>query len=287
MESTISFCTVITTDYLPRATALYQSLLAHNPSSKFYALVIDGSEEEKEIAQNKTPFSVSYLSDVNVEGLGMMKQNYNSFELCNALRPFWIKHLMQNPSRNIVIYLDSDIFVVGSFKGLTDIPSNALFALTPHILTPYPMDDQKPDDMDMMLHGMYNSGFVYYKRDSKTEEILDFLISRNKSLCFRKPPFNTSDQKIFPLAISLYHDYFYQINDPAYNIAYWNLHERKLTTEGNGFKVNGENAVFFHLSGFDPNKPDILTKWPCRHSLENDPVLKKVIAHYFSFFNKV
>ena len=58
------------------------------------------------------------------------------------------------------------------------------------------------------------------------------------------------------------------LDHPGYNMAYWNLHERSLTNSMKVFK-NGEefNLVFYHFSGFDPLKPDILSQYQDRFSI--------------------
>ena len=49
------------------------------------------------------------------------------------------------------------------------------------------------------------------------------------------------------------------VANPAYNVAYWNLHGRELASAGSGYRVDGEPLRFFHFSGFKPETPQILS----------------------------
>jgi hypothetical protein len=56
------------------------------------------------------------------------------------------------------------------------------------------------------------------------------------------------------------------VRDPGFNVAYWNLHERKLALDDNGtWSVNKQPLKFFHFSGFDRER--LTTKANCIDSL--------------------
>ena len=59
------------------------------------------------------------------------------------------------------------------------------------------------------------------------------------------------------------------LKDPAYNVAYWNLHARDLTWDGSRYMVDGAPMRFFHFSGFEFEKPWLLS----RHQGERPRIL--------------
>ena len=53
----------------------------------------------------------------------------------------------------------------------------------------------------------------------------------------------------------------YILRDPACNVAYWNLHSRDLTWTSDHYEVNGKPLRFFHYSGYELDKPHLLSKY--------------------------
>jgi hypothetical protein len=90
------------------------------------------------------------------------------------------------------------------------------------------------------------------------------------------------DQKLLPLAAQLFIHQFGCIQHPGYNVAYWNLHERSINKDGNKYMINGEPAIFFHLSGFRAEHPETFSQ----HStwnFEKLPILKDIVSEYLSY----
>ena len=64
-------------------------------------------------------------------------------------------------------------------------------------------------------------------------------------------------------------------------MAYWNLHERAI--EGNNEIVKNDiryPLVFFHFSGYDPLKPDILSKYQDRFSFSGRKDIIELFKDY-------
>ncbi len=68
--------------------------------------------------------------------------------------------------------------------------------------------------------------------------------------------------------------------DPAYNVAYWNLHARELTEQDGSYFSEGRPLGFFHYSGYDPTKPDQLSKHQTRNRIIRGSALDKLLAEY-------
>ena len=69
------------------------------------------------------------------------------------------------------------------------------------------------------------------------------------------------------------------LRDPGYNVAYWNLHERSVSVT-DCISVNGKPLYFFHFSGFDPDKPEIVSKFQDRFQMEDIGDARKIYDKY-------
>jgi glycosyltransferase involved in cell wall biosynthesis len=73
------------------------------------------------------------------------------------------------------------------------------------------------------------------------------------------------------------------LKDTAYNVAYWNLHGRRLAWEDGRYTVDGERLRFFHFSGFDPRRPWVLSKHQLdapRVVLSEHPAVARLCREY-------
>src|SRR5262249_3073707 len=66
--------------------------------------------------------------------------------------------------------------------------------------------------------------------------------------------------------------------EPEFNVAYWNLHSRRLARGGDGYTVDGRPLAFFHFSGFDPDSPLVLSRHQDRIDVQANPVLEPILA---------
>src|SRR5262249_54136110 len=70
------------------------------------------------------------------------------------------------------------------------------------------------------------------------------------------------------------------VRDPEFNVAYWNLHARGLDHDGQRYTVDGRPLAFFHFSGFDPDRPEQLSRHQTRIKLAERPVLAQICREY-------
>ncbi len=87
------------------------------------------------------------------------------------------------------------------------------------------------------------------------------------------------DQRWFDLAPGLVSDHAV-VREPQYNTAYWNLHSRCLKHDGERYTVDGRPLAFFHFSGFDPRKPDVLSRHQSRIAVSENPALARICREY-------
>ena len=81
------------------------------------------------------------------------------------------------------------------------------------------------------------------------------------------------------------------LRDTAYNVAYWNLHDRSLRWEGldgavssRRWTVDGRPLVCFHFSGFSPADPARISKHDSRYSAYLMPSVARILTSTSSGF---
>jgi hypothetical protein len=272
------FCTIATRSHYKYAVALATSLQRYHPGLKLCVLLLDFDDDWR---INRSPsIEVFRLEELRVANIADMKIYFNAFELSNCLKPFFIAHLLDKGFEKLV-YLDADILVVGCFDDLFRMLNRYSFVLSPHWLRPEIVENSDVSVNNIADLGIYNGGMWGIQKDSKN--VLSWLMQFLPVLGFddRKSGMFV-DQKILPLAAQLFIHQFGCFEHPGYNVGYWNLHEREINKDGNRYVINGQPAIFFHLSGFKAEHPETFSQ----HSswnFERLPILRDIVAEYLSY----
>jgi hypothetical protein len=233
--------------------AVVNSFKRYHPAANAFVCLVD--RPTKEMPPLDIPATIFFADELSLPGGRRFLFKYDAFELCCALKPFAMSHILQQHNVNRLLYLDSDILVLNSFwDDLEPAWATHSVLLTPHLV-------QLPSGIDpefqrsMAQHGAYNGGFIAVEKGTETDRFLDCWANLLDAHCTFDPMNSIYvDQRWLDLltassaAVGV-------LRDPGLNVAYWNLQERKLTLDdGQMWRVNGEALKFFHFSGFDRNK---------------------------------
>jgi len=180
---------------------------------------------------------------------------YSILEGNTAVKP-WMFERLFDQGYEAVVYLDPDIKVYSPLSEISRRLVEADILLTPHLTRPYD-DDAYPRENNIRSAGLYNLGFAALRHSPMTRSALAWWKAKMKHdsrVALDEGIF--VDQGWMDFAPIFFGAQ--QLTDPGYNIAYWNLHERVITSKG--FPAtpplcNGKPVVFFHFSGFDFRKP--------------------------------
>jgi len=72
-----------------------------------------------------------------------------------------------------------------------------------------------------------------------------------------------------------------RLHDDTYHVAWWNLHQRTVSRDGDRYFVNGRPLAFFHFSGFDPGRPEVFaSKNPYHPQLIPGTALADLVSMY-------
>jgi hypothetical protein len=247
--------TICSSNYLAHALALGDSVREHGPDFHFVIGLVD--RVPPELDARRCPYEVIPVESLNIPGFWDMAEKYDIVELNTAVKPFYMEHLYRRDAPvKTVTYVDPDILACSSLSPLLEKLSRCNLLLTPHNNT---CDDSPANitfEQAALNYGIYNLGFIGTARSDETFRFLKWWQKRLQHLCYYQPG---SGFFVDQLWLSLAPHYFSGVSierDPGWNMAYWNLFERRLSQRDGKFFVNGDHPlVFFHFSSFNVENP--------------------------------
>lgn len=286
----IVVCTVSTRSHLHRARVLARSFYEHHPTGRVFVLLVDrygaGAAEE--------PFEVLEIEAIASEMHGgdpfrlyPFLFRYTAFEACMAVKPYLLTYLFDARGYDKLLYLDSDMEIYDRLDDAWGLLDEHRLLITPHLTEPMDArsatDGRTPDERTFLTSGTFNMGFVGAHR-STLDDFLPWWRRRLYRHCVNDVDDGLFvDQKWMNLAPTLFPG-VHVLRDPAYNIAYWNLHERGdelgYDAAQRRLSLGGRPAKLFHFSGFDSERPERISIHQDRYSLRDYPRLGEVLFGY-------
>jgi len=275
----IGVFTIASKNYLAYARTLMASVKEHLPEYRRYLCLAD--EVSGEFEPSKEVFEVIQADQIGIDSFQDMTIRYDIMEFNTAVKPFMIEWLFNNTDLDVVIYLDPDIQVFSKFDRLEAvIERGASVVLIPHITRPVE-DGFNPNDHTMLQAGVFNLGFIAVRRCDEARQFIRWWGRRLKTQCasdFSRNLF--TDQRWCDLAPCFLNN-LHVFKDPGYNIAYWNLMQRKVehTAEGK-WLVDSQPLVFFHFSGVSADNRELVSKHQNRFNWNDIELLQPLFKAY-------
>jgi glycosyltransferase involved in cell wall biosynthesis/2-polyprenyl-3-methyl-5-hydroxy-6-metoxy-1,4-benzoquinol methylase len=278
---TLTACTICAGNYLPYARVLAASFYAHHPDGAFTVLLVD--DEERRFAPEDDRIDWRRLRDIGLDPpeIRRLAGIYDVRELCTAVKPMLLRSLLDE-GRETVMYLDPDIRVYQSLEEIRGLAARHGIVLTPHTTQAFPRDACPVDSFYILAAGVYNLGFIGIGASARPFLDWWWQSTRREALNDVQRMMFT-DQRWIDLVPCLFDPYI--LKDPGYNVAYWNLHARTLEADGDRYTVDGLPLRFFHFSGFDVEKPWLLSRHQGeqpRVLLSERPALRRICDAYRS-----
>ncbi len=277
--------TVCTASYLAHAKGLADSVVKYNPGYKVIIGLVDKLNDGFDLSVYN-PYVILPVHGMNLPVFEEMHNRYNIFELNCALKSYFVRWALDKYQPEFVIYLDVDILLFNSFQPAEELFNNFSILITPHITRPFPADDFRPQENDILKTGIFNAGFFGVKNDSNGNALIDWWKERMIDKGYERPKDGlNSDQNWLNFA-PLYFDKVNVVKHPGFNVAYWNLHEKTITKRDNIFFANNQPLIFFHYSGYSVQYPDKISKYQQRFSMKDNPALTELFHIYSDTLKK-
>jgi lipopolysaccharide biosynthesis glycosyltransferase len=286
MVTSIAGCTVISKNYLPFARTLADSFITYHKDASFFVLLVDRIDGYFDPSKEK--FQLIEVGELdNIEHKEQMFFKYNPMELNTAMKPYFLEYIFKHYPVNKLLYLDSDILITKGLNEIQTIMDTYSIVLIPHITSPISINDKAlPNEMSFLLAGAYNLGFIGLSKTEESSQFIQWWKERLWHFCLIDIQNGLFvDQKWIDLVPSLFKK-VYILKDPGYNVAYWNLHEKKFAIRNDELMVNNMPLFFFHFSGFDPNKMESISKSNTRYKLSDFKELRGFFELYIELLIK-
>lgn len=270
-----TICTIIAPNYLPFARSLAESFYQHHPSGRMFVLLI--GDMPKDASDER--FTIIPIQHVPIPEYEAMKKRYTIRELCTAVKPFFLLHLLQTYQLKFLSFLDPDIRIYAPLTPVFRKLEQASVVLTPHILGPID-EDFLPNEFSILEAGIYNLGFIGVANTTETHRFLRWWGDRLILHCHGAPHIHEHfDQRWIDLVPGFIERVAIERN-PGMNVAYWDLSNRHLSFQNNTWNVNGTPLRFFHFSGYSPDEPQHISKYQNRFTFADVPELLPLFTDY-------
>lgn len=246
--------TICTRSYLPQARVLAQSFLRHAPDGRMVALIMDSGSDDL----RGEPFEILTPHDViPPQEFDRMATAYDIVELCTAVKPALLTHLLKTASS--VHYLDPDIQFHSDPRFMDVLARRRGIVLTPHLINPPRHSGGGPAAAEsaVLPAGVFNLGYIGVSR-AADPRFLPWWSDRLRRDCLIDPD---SARFVDQRWIDLVPGYFDHevLRHPGVNLGWWNMPDRNVAGFDGQWTVDGEPLIFLHASGYNPSEPHTIS----------------------------
>ena len=234
-------CTIVAKPGLPYARALALSLRQYHPDLTLHVLLLDAVEGRFDPAAE--PFRLHLADALPVADLTHLRFVYPQAELGEVLKPVWLGWLLACGVQRLV-WFEPHVQVMGPLDSVFDTLDRASVLLTPRLVRPDVSASALAAERACLDGPLVSAGCLGLADTPTTRALLAWWAAR-----LRTP--DGASQAWLDLAPALF-DGVAISRAPGLDVAYWNLHERRLTTWNGQARVNGTPLTSFNFRGFDP-----------------------------------
>lgn len=278
MSNTCAF-TICAYNYLSKALALSESFKQFNPEIDFKIFLVGRKKPIKNFGVD-----IHFVEDIKIKDYEHFAFKYDVIEFSTYLKPVIFKFLFQSYSK--VYYIDPDIMFFSSLSAVDQELDTCNAVLTPHTLKPID-DNNKPSDLDFSRFGAFNLGFAGLRNTENTRAFISWWEERLSKYGFYEPQSGMAvDQKWIDLAY-IYFENFKKLKHLGCNVAFWNLHERRITKVESKYLINDcDELIFVHFSSYNKTNTRIIADKQNRFLPGSRPDFQMVSEDYFNLLCK-
>jgi hypothetical protein len=252
MRTIHHYCTYFDHIYLPRALALYESLLQHDPEFRLWTLCFDDLAEQR-MRQLNLPYVVTVSleeflrSDTDLAFVRNKRSTVEFYFTCSPSLPLYV--FACDETIDHVTYLDADLFFYEDPILIFEEIGEASIAIIAH---------RFPEKLKHLEeNGVFNVGWLTFRRDGQGMGCLNRWRDQCLDWCFdRIEGERYADQGYLNEWPRLYSN-LKIIEQKGANLAPWNVGRYKIAISGDQVLVDDDPLVFFHFQSLARISPAV------------------------------
>jgi len=279
VSSITTFLTLFTTDYWPRAAVLAASLqAAYGGEAELLALHV--GDPPAEPFPDQPGLRTVELEELQLAALWDMAFRYEKGALANALKPFFITHVLERLGRPSAVFLDADTLVYERLDEVHErLDGAAAIILTPHVERPQHRE-REPLEIDLLRAGIMNGGFVAVSSAEPARRFLAWWSGHLLTDCrYDLERGYYGDQHWLALVPALF-DGVHILRHRGYNAAYWNYPDRRPRLAEGRWRIDDDPLKFFHFSQWRLEQNETVRDCMRRLFWSQAPELEKLLSDY-------
>lgn len=263
--------TICSNNYLAQAKALGDSLKKTNPDYHFFIGLVDILSPE--INYDMIGYNIIPANEIDIPYFESLWKKYKIVELNTCVKPFYLEYFTKKyVNLEYLMYFDPDTFIYGKISEIeNELINNKEILLTPHILSPIPLDGKNPGENTFLNYGIYNLGFIAIKNPKNNTSFFRWWSERTYKVGFDIVSQGFFVDQLWINLIPIYYSNVCVSKNPGLNMAPWNLHERILAKNDidNWIVNENQNLIFYHFSNYKYTSPEILASYYDRYGFED------------------
>jgi hypothetical protein len=245
---------------LALARVVASSFRRFHPDVPFFVLLTD--EVSGYFDPAAEPFELLTLDDLSLGDPGF-RFAHSRQELTYAATPYLLQHLLDRGAARAVFLKQESLVTAPLGDPLGRLDRHAI-VLTPHLHEPLEGDSAVDRELDVLRAGVYNVGFIGVSDTAEARRFLLWWQDRLRGRCRYAPEDGLHfEQRWLDLA-PVFFEGVHVLRDSGFNVGHWSLPERTLTVVGDEVSVDGKTCAFVRFSGFDRDRPALVTRYSPR-----------------------
>lgn len=275
--------TICSNNYLAQAKALGDSIRNTNPDYLFFIGLVDHYSSEIDYGK-EIGHSIILCTDIGIPDFESLWKKYNIIELNTCVKPFYLEYFTKKyPDLTYLMYFDPDTFVFGDLAVIEkELVHEREIILTPHILSPIPLDGKMPNEQTFLNYGTYNLGFIGIKKPKNNLSFFRWWGERTYNIGYDRVSDGLFVDQLWMNFTPLFFHKTIVSRNLGLNMGPWNLHERTITKRVDSvITVNDtDELTFYHFSNYKYTVPKVLASYYDRFNFENRPDLVDLYSEY-------